>query len=305
MAPKKKQIKPTRRLRAPSQPDTSEKEHPLLTLYKSVPISGTQACKTFYLEMARRPIVSSGGPAIRKVQELIEMPLQDNSPELTELIDEIRRLSTTEYPELKRIEVADTVCEQVNNYLVYLTDLISTILQSNPSALRSTKTVTVEEVLKSKTMDEFIEDQVEQEISSLAQKGFPDIKKYVEGFGLNLISDRSEERHIFRGVHDRNLFTHQRGIVNKRYITRLESQGFDVSNLYIGMHLADSTAYPPAEILTSTVRSVAFLEKNASSKYSLPLEEIGLNILLSGDPSNDELNEIISRTNLVLGEKPD
>lgn len=255
--------------------------------------------------MARRPIVSSGGPAIRKVQKLIETPLEDKSPELKELIGEIRRISTTEYPELNRIKVADTVCEQVNNYLVYLTELISTILQSNPSALRSTKTVTVEEVLKSKTMDEFIEDQVEQEILSLAQKGYPDIKKYVEGFGLNLISDRSEEKYIFRAVHDRNLFTHRRGIVNKRYITKLESEGFDVSNLSIGMHLVDSIAYPPQEILTTTVKSVAFLEKSASSKYSLPLEEIGLKILLSGDPSNNELNEILSRVDMVLGEKAD
>ena len=240
---------------------------------------------------------------MRKVHELIETPFENISSELVELVDEIRTLSKTEYPELNRIRTADTVCEQVNNYLVYLTELISTILQSNPSALRSTKTVTVEEVLKSNTMSEFIQEQVEQEILSLAQKGYPEIKKYVEGFGLKLISDKSEEKYILRGVLDRNLFTHQRGIVNERYIAKLELGGFGVSDLTVGMHLVDSVGYPPHEILTSTVKSVAFLEKSASGKYSLPLEEIGLKILLSGDPSNKELNDILSRVDMVLEHK--
>jgi len=280
--------------------EESGDDNVVYTLFSSVPNNGTHACKTFFLEFARRPIVASGGLVAGKIHDLITSPSEEKSAEMLKLIEELKEAKEVEYPELKRISSANTVSEHVNNYLTYLTDLISTILRSNPLALRSTKTVTIEEVLKSGTMDEFINDQVEQEILSLAQKGYPEIKKYIEGFGLKLVEDPSEEKYIFRGVMDRNLFTHKRGIIDRKYLDKLEAEGFDCSQLTLGMHLADSNPYPPPEIMKSTVRSVAFLEKTAVEKYSLPVERIGLGILFSGDPSKKEMNEILLKANFEV-----
>lgn len=271
---------------------STEPEHPFITIFKSIPGHGTTACETFFIEYFRETHVLNGGKVVTRLRRFSDpefTPEGSLTPEIGLLIDELLELANDPEQEYLQISRAIMISRQVDNYLAYLTELIAIVLRTRPETLRSSKTVAVEEVLKFASIEEFTKDQVESELASLAHKGYLEIKKYFEKFGLKLTKDQKDEKYLIQAIEDRNLFTHRRGIIDQKYLDRLSAARIDTSLLTLGTHLVDSANYPPSEILTETIKSVVWLDHNAFKKFQLEQVDIGLFIMRKANPNWMEL----------------
>jgi hypothetical protein len=278
-------------------------EHPMVTLLKSIPGIGTPACKTFFLEFFRDTYVLGGGAISHRLTELVNpdvTPLGTLSEEVMAIIDELQKLNEEQPQHLQRISKSIMVSRHVDNYLAYLTELIALILRSRPETLRSSKTVLIEDVLKFNSIEDFILDQVELEVSALAHKGYLDVKKYFGKFGLKLTKEGPEEKFLIRAIEDRNLFTHRRGIIDKKYKDRLDAANIDTSDLMLGTHLVDSPNYPPTETLVEVHKSVSWLDGSACQKFGLEEVGIGLFVMTQAVPSVVGLTETPEEIEIVI-----
>jgi hypothetical protein len=275
----------------------------MVTLLKSIPATGTPTCKTFFLEFFRGSHVLSGGTIRHRLAELVNpevTPLETHSEEVMALIAELQKIDKEQSQDLQRISTAITVSRHVDNYLAYLTELIAFILRSRPETLRSSKTVLIEDVLKFNSIQDFILEQVELEVSALAQKGYLEIKKYFEKFGLKLTKEGPEEKFLIRAIEDRNLFTHRRGIIDKKYKDKLDAANIETSDLTVGAHLVDSPNYPPSEILLEILKSVAWLDGNARQKFGFEQVGFGRFAMVQAIPSSGGLSETSEEIDIVI-----
>jgi hypothetical protein len=278
-------------------------EPAIVTLLKSIPGTGTPACKTFFLEFFRETHVLGGGAIRHRLTELVNpevTPLGTHSGEVMALIAELQKLDEEQPQDLQRISKSITVSRHVDNYLAYLTELIALILRSRPETLRSSKTVLIEDVLIFNSIEDFILDQVELEVSALAHKGYLEIKKYFEKFGLKLTKEGPEEKFLIGAIEDRNLFTHRRGIIDKKYKDRLDAAKIDTSDLMVGTHLVDSPNYPPSETLVEILKSVAWLDGNACQKFGLEEVGIGFFVMVQAVPSVVGLTETSDEIDIAI-----
>jgi hypothetical protein len=278
-------------------------EPAVVTLLKSIPGAGTPECKTFLIEFFRQTYVLGGGAIGTRLNELMNpetTPPGTHSEEVMAVVAELHKLNQEQPQTIQRTSRAIIFSRHVDNYLAYLSEMIALILRSRPETLRSSKTVLLEDVLKFKSIEDFILDQVELEVNALAHKGYNEIKKYFGKFGLTLTQDGQDEKFLIRAIEDRNLFTHRRGIIDKKYIERLNEASIDTSELVIGTHLVDIPNYPPPESLTEINKSVAWLDESACQKFSLEEVGIGLAVMIQAVPTIIGLKETSDEIDITM-----
>ncbi|OUS68712.1 transcriptional regulator [Paenibacillus sp. MY03] len=106
----------------------------------------------------------------------------------------------------------------VDNFEVYLSDLLYEIFLAKPDVLKSKEQVTVEEVLKCSDIQEFVEYLAKKKIGKLQKgsvKGFIADNKQISQ--LNVIDKESQEE-IEKVLQIRHLYSHRNGIVDEKFL---------------------------------------------------------------------------------------
>ncbi len=111
---------------------------------------------------------------------------------------------------------------QIDNYLAYVSDLLTSIFRHRRETLKSNEQITMEEVLEFSSIDELVHAQAEKTVHRLSYKGLPDLSAYMTtGLGFPMFSDTAEMQRARAFVEIRNLLTHNRGKVDRVFIERL------------------------------------------------------------------------------------
>lgn len=106
----------------------------------------------------------------------------------------------------------------VDNFETYLSDLLYEIYLANPSTLKSSQTVTIEEVLNCSDLQEFIKYWSKQKLSKLQKgsvKGFVKDNKQIRD--LNAL-DQAQQSQIENILQIRHLYSHRNGIVDDKFL---------------------------------------------------------------------------------------
>jgi hypothetical protein len=106
----------------------------------------------------------------------------------------------------------------VDNFETYLADLLYEIFLASPSTLKSTQTITIEEVLNCTDLQEFIKYLSKKKIEKLQKgsvKGF--IKENKQISALTVI-DEDMQVEIERILQIRHLYSHRNGIVDEKFL---------------------------------------------------------------------------------------
>jgi hypothetical protein len=106
----------------------------------------------------------------------------------------------------------------VDNFETYLSDLLYEIFLANPSTLKSSQTITVEEVLNCSDIQDFVRYWSKQKLSKLQKgsvKGF--IKDNKQISELNVI-DNTQQNEIEKILQIRHLYSHRNGVVDEKFL---------------------------------------------------------------------------------------
>ncbi|MGW1276850.1 hypothetical protein ACWD4V_07810 [Streptomyces tsukubensis] len=107
----------------------------------------------------------------------------------------------------------------VENFLCYVSDIITQVLTARPDLLKTQEQVTIEDVLEHESIEGFISWAAERRVAQLSFKGLEEIAQYVKKrFGLELHQEEADWLKLKRGVALRNLIVHRRGIIDQRFL---------------------------------------------------------------------------------------
>ncbi|MFE2376206.1 hypothetical protein [Streptomyces sp. NPDC059398] len=151
----------------------------------------------------------------------------DGDPEkiFPEFYSNVRGMKKT-VEKLAPVSAEFGVTRSVENFLVYVSDVISEVLIVCPSLLKSQEQVTLEDVLQHGTITEFVSWAAEKRVAQLSFQGLDDIAQYVtKRLGLNLHQDEDDWVSLKKGIQLRNLIVHRRSRVDERFIRLTGEKG--------------------------------------------------------------------------------
>ena len=160
-----------------------------------------------------------------------------------------------------------TFCRMVDYYLLYLSELLALIFKTRPEALKSDDKVSVETILEYSTREELIAAITEQKVLDLSFKGVVALNEYLKRRLSFALFEREKSLQIAAElVENRNLYIHNRGIVNRRYLSRMPN-----STLKLGDHLTGETvgASRAASVILILVLAT---DTRAADKFGIPTE---------------------------------
>jgi hypothetical protein len=113
------------------------------------------------------------------------------------------------------------LCRAVDNYLTYMKDLLALIFRTRPETLKSSETERLDFVLQYSTMEELISALSEKRVEELSYRSMQDLHNYLDKeLGFRLFN-KEELDNAVRINLIRNIIVHNRGIVNRIFISKL------------------------------------------------------------------------------------
>jgi hypothetical protein len=179
----------------------------------------------------------------------------DNLDYLKEQIDETRPA---------RLEMA--LSRSVDNFLSYVSDILTQAITTRPDLLKTQEQVTLEEVLHHASLEDFVRWAAERRVNQLSFKGLVDIAQYIEKrLGLTLHTTDEDWKSLKEAVAVRNIVVHRRAIADERFLwamkgtTLTPGQKFSVPREML------------AETMKCTMRIVRDFDMRVAAKFNLPL----------------------------------
>jgi hypothetical protein len=157
------------------------------------------------------------------------------------------------------------VTRSVDDYLAYVSELLSTIFLARPETLRSKEEVEVEFVLRHDSMDDLVRALAERRVERLAYAGLPKLAKELRASpGLELFGSDADLLRAVKIVEDRNLIVHNRAVVNSVYLRKVPTAGIEAGD-HLEFEFDD--VFADIEFLTASALAT---DQLASAKWDLP-----------------------------------
>lgn len=153
-------------------------------------------------------------------------------------------------------------CSAIDNFETYLSEVLYEICLARPESMKSSQTITLEQVLKCGDIEEIIRMVAREKIQKLQKgsvKGF--IKDNQQIYSLGVI-DAIRQDDIEAALQIRHLFTHRNGIVDEKFLHSYQGskQIGDELQLSIDEML---------DIFTKLIDTVTVIDNSAIVKYKL------------------------------------
>ena len=208
--------------------------------------------------------------AMAMYQGLIQAAVETANPSLREAlakyVDERMPSIALAFNAASRARDLHDARDTVDNFMTYLCDLVGEVYQCRPEAMRSSATVTVADVLTHRTMEEFVEAEIERRVSQASRKGWSEIKKLLESeLKLSLAESSDQTMALEQAVLVRNLVTHRRGRADSVFLRRWQVSGGMPLELKVGEVLDEEIAHQALNsrtILTCVINLVSKPERN-------------------------------------------
>jgi hypothetical protein len=154
----------------------------------------------------------------------------------------------------------------VDNYLTYLTELLSLIFRARPESLRSGEEVRLDFVLAHSTRASLINAIIDRKVNQLSYQGMRDLAQFfLKRLGFELFQDEGSLDRAILLVEIRNLIVHARGIVNETFIQRVANPPVPFGKP-IKLTINDVQTH-----IVFLAESVSDLERRAHDKFGIKL----------------------------------
>jgi hypothetical protein len=164
----------------------------------------------------------------------------------------------------------------VDNFQKYVTDLIREVLKKQPATLASsTKSLSLEEVLKFERMEDLLSDVIDKRVNGLSYQGFNAIRDWCSGRGIPIVVRDEQLPRVVDYIATRNVIAHNRGVVDRRYVSTVQSN-FNVGDVRT---IGTNELWGAASTLTSVVIQT---DAAVASKFGLAVAEFEASAAAAG-----------------------
>lgn len=119
----------------------------------------------------------------------------------------------------------------VDNFQVYIVDLIRAVLHENPEILKSRQQeVSVGYILEFDSVDDLVQDLIEKKVNSLTYEGFQDLKDWCDSRGIPLLVPDGQMESITNLIALRNLIVHNRCVVDAKYLRTVGDSELEIGD---------------------------------------------------------------------------
>ena len=163
-----------------------------------------------------------------------------------------------------------------NNFLSYISEVLQLVLAARPEILRSSERLTTEEILQFSDIKDIVAYVADRKINELSYGGLKGVEAYLrDRLGLELFENSNERMHLSILAELRNIYTHNRGIVNRLFLTRIGSTSHDTFKFVLGEPYAvDLIDFNKLAVNAITVASR--LDKGLTRKFGIATEPLNL-----------------------------
>lgn len=121
-------------------------------------------------------------------------------------------------------------CRAVDNFLLYISDILTEVHKVKPEILKSQEKVDLEFIMEHSSMDELIASLIEKRVVSLAMSSMRELNKYVSNrLGIELFDTEDHFKIGVLLIEKRNLIIHNRGIMNRVFHERVSVLDLDIN----------------------------------------------------------------------------
>ena len=164
------------------------------------------------------------------------------------------------------------LCRLVDNFLIYLSNVISLIYVAEPDRLRSAKiNITADDVFTATDMEILRNLVIERHVRDLAYRGLESLNKYLaqrDQLDFQLFPDNERRKFLSDMVEILNLIVHNRGVINATFLERVN---------YLESHEIGEQPEIPGAMLDDTVeltcRLVFDIDQRVIAKFRLAASE--------------------------------
>lgn len=156
-----------------------------------------------------------------------------------------------------------TLCRLVDNYLVYIRDLLFLVYKSQPLTLSSAEQVGFDFILQHSNMDDLLTSLAEKRVEELSFKGIRKMSDYCGKHGITLYSSDELLTEAALIIELRNIIVHNRGIISNMFKRRLPDYPAKTGER---VHFDDETVTKYAEFLH---KSVFDIDARVAKKFNL------------------------------------
>ena len=190
----------------------------------------------------------------------------------------LERWEANKQPTFKKLQSfgefqSENICiRSVDNFLAYISETIQMCMKSRPEMLRSREMISIEDVLRFGEYDSLIEFLVERKINELSYGGIREVNSFLtDRTGINLWSSDEERSLLGISVELRNLYTHNRGVVNDTFLRKTKGASHSYQFIRGKRFHAD---FDEIVTLTNNMFTISVrLDCEVSNKYDLPRRE--------------------------------
>jgi hypothetical protein len=120
------------------------------------------------------------------------------------------------------------VCRVVDNFQVYLEEMVKGIIEVCPDTIRG-RSYEIEfgELLDAPDLETLIEDRIQRMADELSYQGVHDMERWFNERGIEMIEDDTARHRMEEFIATRNIIVHNRAEVDARYKSRSPYERFD------------------------------------------------------------------------------
>ena len=177
----------------------------------------------------------------------------------------------------RQMHLQMTLSRAVENFQVYLSELMRLVLRTHSRSLNSTEfRLSLEDIRRFKTIDDMITQLIDKRVNDLSYKGIPDLQQYIKKdfkFDLFRTKEHLELAEVY--VQLRNIMVHNRGIVNEIFLSRMPANIEGQYEAYLGKPVP--LIQPQVvEVAKFFARCVSDVDQRAIEKWKLPHHPPGM-----------------------------
>lgn len=172
------------------------------------------------------------------------------------------------YFQFEELQTAMILCRSVDNFLIYLAEILALVFRTNPETLKSGETVRLDFLLQFQSFSELVNAIVDKRVNDLSYSGMEDLSTYLsERLGFDLFPARENLKRARYLIEVRNLIVHSRGIINTRFLRKLKDLEGDFGNLGSQVPIGHRLALVGLLFLRECVCDI---DERAAQKFHLP-----------------------------------
>lgn len=126
--------------------------------------------------------------------------------------------------------------ESANSLLCYFSEIVQSAMEKRPELLKSGQQVQLDEIFSFNNRRELISYLIDKQVNSLSYGGILQIEEYLKNrLGIDVFAGEDQRNLIKIMIEVRNIQSHNRGIVNRIFLSRIKNHmgfNFELGNLF-------------------------------------------------------------------------